>query len=33
MKDAFLLYLEDNIKYLSFVDTITACKNVHIILI
>jgi len=26
-KEAFLLYLEDNIKYLSFEDTITACKK------
>lgn len=26
-KKAFLLYLEDNIKYLSFDDTITACKK------
>ncbi len=26
-KDAFLLYLDDNIKYLSFEDTITACKK------
>ncbi|MNX12533.1 hypothetical protein D3C86_423150 [compost metagenome] len=26
-KAAFLLYLEDNIKYLSFEDTITACKR------
>jgi ribosomal protein L37AE/L43A len=26
-KDAFLLYLENNIKYLSFEDTITACKK------
>ena len=26
-KEAFLLYLNDNIKYLSFEDTITACKK------
>lgn len=26
-KEAFLLYLDDNIKYLSFADTITACKK------
>lgn len=26
-KEAFLLYLDDSIKYLSFVDTITACKK------
>ena len=26
-KEAFLLYLDDNIKYLSFEDTITACKK------
>ena len=26
-KMAFLLYLDDNIKYLSFEDTITACKR------
>ncbi|MFB9841128.1 hypothetical protein [Mucilaginibacter ginsenosidivorans] len=26
-KEAFLLYLDDNIKYLSFSDTITACKK------
>lgn len=26
-KEAFLLYLADNIKYLSFKDTITACKK------
>lgn len=26
-KEAFLLYLADNIKYLSFEDTITACKK------
>ena len=26
-KKAFILYLEDNIKYLSFQDTITACKK------
>ncbi len=26
-KEAFILYLDDNIKYLSFVDTITACKK------
>ena len=26
-KEAFLLYLNDNIKYLSFDDTITACKK------
>lgn len=26
-KEAFLLYLDDNIKYLSFEDTITACKR------
>ncbi|MBT2561123.1 hypothetical protein J7E50_09800 [Pedobacter sp. ISL-68] len=26
-KEAFLLYLNDNIKYLSFEDTITACKR------
>jgi hypothetical protein len=26
-RKAFLLYLDDNIKYLSFVDTITACKK------
>lgn len=26
-KDAFLLYLNDSIKYLSFEDTITACKK------
>jgi hypothetical protein len=26
-KEAFLLYLDDNIKYLSFTDTITACKK------
>jgi len=26
-KKAFLLYLDDNIKYLSFKDTITACKK------
>lgn len=26
-KKAFLLYLDDNIKYLSFEDTITACKK------
>jgi hypothetical protein len=26
-KKAFLLYLDDNIKYLSFEDTITACKR------
>jgi hypothetical protein len=26
-KEAFLLYLDDNIKYLSFDDTITACKK------
>lgn len=26
-KDAFLLYLDDNIKYLSFEDTVTACKK------
>jgi hypothetical protein len=26
-RTAFLLYLDDNIKYLSFVDTITACKK------
>jgi hypothetical protein len=26
-KKAFILYLEDNIKYLSFEDTITACKK------
>lgn len=26
-KEAFLLYLDDNIKYLSFSDTITACKR------
>lgn len=26
-KEAFLLYLEDNIKYLSFDDSITACKK------
>jgi hypothetical protein len=26
-KEAFLLYLKDNIKYLSFEDTITACKK------
>lgn len=26
-RKAFLLYLEDNIKYLSFEDTITACKK------
>jgi hypothetical protein len=27
VKEAFLLYLDDNIKYLSFEDTITACKK------
>jgi hypothetical protein len=26
-KEAFLLYLDDNIKYLSFEDTITACRK------
>jgi anaerobic ribonucleoside-triphosphate reductase len=26
-KEAFLRYLNDNIKYLSFEDTITACKK------
>ena len=26
-KEAFMLYLDDNIKYLSFEDTITACKR------
>jgi hypothetical protein len=26
-KEAFLLFLQDNIKYLSFEDTITACKK------
>ena len=26
-KEAFMLFLEDNIKYLSFEDTITACKK------
>ena len=26
-KEAFILYLEDNIKYLSFGDIITACKK------
>ena len=26
-KKALILYLEDNIKYLSFEDTITACKK------
>lgn len=26
-KVAFLFYLDDNIKYLSFEDTITACKK------
>jgi hypothetical protein len=26
-KEAFLLYLNDDIKYLSFEDTITACKR------
>ena len=26
-KEAFLLYLNDDIKYLSFEDTITACKK------
>lgn len=26
-REAFLLYLDDNIKYLSFQDTITACKK------
>jgi len=26
-KEAFMLYLDDNIKYLSFEDTITACKK------
>ncbi len=26
-KEAFLLYLDDNIKYLSFEDTITSCKR------
>ena len=26
-KEAFILFLEDNIKYLSFEDTITACKK------
>lgn len=26
-KEAFLLYLDDNIKYLSFADTITACRK------
>jgi len=26
-KEAFLLYLDDNIKYLSFTDTITACRK------
>lgn len=26
-KEAFLLYLDDNIKYISFVDTITTCKK------
>lgn len=26
-KEAFLLYLDENIKYLSFVDTMTACKK------
>lgn len=26
-KEAFLLYLDDNIKYLSFSDTITACRR------
>jgi hypothetical protein len=26
-KEAFLLYLNDNIKYLSFEDSITACKK------
>lgn len=26
-KEALLLYLDNNIKYLSFEDTITACKK------